>query len=187
MEHSVSTLKTNTIQAATGTTVSIASGNKISGDAGSIVVPGQVLQVQSALKTDHFSSSSTSFVDVTGLTVNITPSSTSSKVLVTAHLGAVSGGGAHAQLFGFARDSTVIGQSTSSATTLAGFGQYHGNNVQHFTPMSFQMLDSPNTTSQVTYKVQFKTTGSTTYLNRWASNDSQFGTSSSISVMEIAG
>ena len=186
MEYSVSTLKTNTIQAATGTTVSIASGNKISGDAGAIVVPGQVLQVQSALKTDHFSSSSTSFVDVTGLTVDITPSSTSSKVLVTAHLGAVSGGGAHAQLFGFARDSTVIGQSTSSATTLAGFGQYHGNNAAHFTPMSFQMLDSPNTTSQVTYKVQFKTTGSTTYLNRWASNDSQFGTSSSISVMEIA-
>ena len=52
--------------------------------------------------------------------------------------------------------------------------------------MSFQMLDSPNTTSQVTYKVQFKTTGSTTYLNRWGSNDTQFGTSSSITVMEIA-
>ena len=153
---------------------------------GSVHMPGHVIQVQSALKTDHFSSTSTSFVDVTGLTVNITPSSTSSKVLVTAHLGAVSGGGAHAQLFGFARDSTVIGQSTSSVLTPAGFAMYNGNDNQSFGPMSFQMLDSPNTTSQVTYKVQIKTTGSTIYLNRWGANDTQFGTSSSISVMEIA-
>jgi len=42
----------------------------------------KVLQVVSATKTDTFSTSSTSFVDVTGLTANITPSSTSSKIMV---------------------------------------------------------------------------------------------------------
>ena len=53
--------------------------------------------------------------------------------------------------------------------------------------MSFQVLDSPSTTSQVTYKLQGKTTGSTTYIGRWGSDNSQFGFSSSITVMEIAG
>ena len=153
---------------------------------GTVSGAGGLLQVQSAIKTDHFSSTSTSLTDVTGLTVNITPSSSSSKILVTAHLGAVSGGGAHAQLFGFARDSTVIGVSTV-ATSRSSFAQYHNNNTQIFAPMSFQMLDSPNTTSQITYKVQFKTSGSTSYVNRWASDGSTFGTSSTITVMEIAG
>tara|TARA_B100000989_G_scaffold45740_1_gene29311 strand:+ start:1347 stop:1856 length:510 start_codon:yes stop_codon:yes gene_type:complete len=148
---------------------------------------GAVLQVKNAILTTHFEFTNTSFVDITGLTVNITPNSSNSKMLVTAHLGAVSGGGAHAQMFGFVRDSTVIGQSTSSATTLASFGQYYGNNTQYFAPMSGQVLDEPNTTSQITYKLQGKTSGSTTYINRWASNNSQFGFSSSITVMEIGG
>ena len=179
MEYSVSTLKTNTIQAATGTSVNVGSSHKL-------YAPGHVIQVQSSILTTAVTFSNTSFADVSGLTVDITPSSSSSKVLVTAHLGGVSGAGAHAQLFGFARDSTVIGETTHSATNAAAFGQYHGNNTQHFTPMSFQMLDSPNTTSQVTYKVQSKTTGSSFYLNRWANDTGTFGFSSSITVMEIA-
>ena len=43
---------------------------------------GKILQVQSTVKTDSFSSNSSSFVDITGLSVSITPSSTSSKILV---------------------------------------------------------------------------------------------------------
>ncbi len=162
-------------------TITDTSGNK------SPHIKGNVIQVKTSILTTQFTFTTTSFADITGLTVDITPSSSSNKILVTAHLGAVSGGGAHAQLFGFARDSTVIGQSTASATTLGAFGQYHGNNNQHFTVASFQMLDSPSTTSSVTYKVQGKTTGDTTTINRWASNDSQFGLSSNITVMEIAG
>ena len=45
-------------------------------------VGGKVLQVVSVAKTDTFSTTSNSFVDVTGLTLNITPSATSSKILV---------------------------------------------------------------------------------------------------------
>ena len=164
---------------ATPTTVEVSSGHKL-------YAPGHVIQVQSSILTTAVTFSNTSFADVSGLTVNITPSSSSSKVLVTAHLGGVSGAAAHAQMFGFARDSTVIGQTTASVTNAAGFGMYNGNDNQSFGPMSFQMLDSPNTTSQVTYKVQSKTTGSSFYLNRWGADTGTFGFSSSITVMEIA-
>ena len=169
--------------------MSIIRTNQITNTAGdaSPIIPGAVLQVKNAILTTHYSFTDTSFADITGLAVTITPSSSSSKMLITAHLGAVSGGGSHAQMFGFIRDSTIIGQSTSSATTLASFGQYYGNNNQYFAPMSGQVLDEPNTTSQITYKLQGKTTGSTTYINRWASNNTQFGFSSNITVMEIGG
>ena len=43
---------------------------------------GGILQIQSTTKTDTFSSSSTSFTDITGLSVNITPTSSTSKILV---------------------------------------------------------------------------------------------------------
>ena len=45
MEYSVSTLKTNTIQAATGSTLSIATGTTLSGAAGAIAAPGNIIQV----------------------------------------------------------------------------------------------------------------------------------------------
>ena len=47
---------------------------------------GSVIQVASTSKTDPFSTSSTSFVDVTGLSVSITPTSTSSKILVLGYV-----------------------------------------------------------------------------------------------------
>ena len=43
---------------------------------------GSVVQTVSATKTDHFSTAETTFQDVTGLSVSITPSSTSNKILV---------------------------------------------------------------------------------------------------------
>ena len=46
------------------------------------LIGGKVLQVVSTAKTDTFSTSSTSFTDITGLSVAITPSATSSKILV---------------------------------------------------------------------------------------------------------
>jgi phosphotransferase system IIB component len=61
MEYSMSTLKTNTIQAATGSTVNVASGHKLSGAAGSIVAPGQVIQVVSGTHATETSFTSSSF------------------------------------------------------------------------------------------------------------------------------
>ena len=74
-----------------------------------VVFPaGHVLQVVSTTKTDFFSTTSTTYVDVTGLSATITPSSTSSKILVSV-TGASSGSADNS--FGYAvllRDSTQI-------------------------------------------------------------------------------
>ena len=76
----MSTLKTNTIQAATGSNVSIASGNVLQ-------APGHVLQVKSAAFTDVLAiSSADTRTDITNLSLSITPSSTSSKILVNTHI-----------------------------------------------------------------------------------------------------
>ena len=64
----MSTLKTNTIQAATGTTVNVASGHKMSGTAGSIIAPGMPLQVQSTNNNTHLSYSSS---DSTGVATGV--------------------------------------------------------------------------------------------------------------------
>ena len=64
----MSKLKTNTIEAATGTTVSLTTGHKMSGTAGSIIAPGMPLQVQSTNNNTHLSYSSS---DSTGVATGI--------------------------------------------------------------------------------------------------------------------
>ena len=74
---------------------------------GKVYVPGHVIQVQSTTKTDTFSSSSGSWVDVTGLTVSITPTYSTSKILLYVCIAAVnvSSTGSCARLL---RGSTTI-------------------------------------------------------------------------------
>ena len=47
-----------------------------------LTTTGKVLQVVTATKTDSFSSTSSSYTDLTGITANITPASTSNKVMI---------------------------------------------------------------------------------------------------------
>ena len=79
----MSTLTVQNIQGSSSSsnTISVASGHKISGAAGSIVAPGQVIQVQQGLYTSNTSFTNTSMA-ASDLTVNITPTSTSSKILL---------------------------------------------------------------------------------------------------------
>ena len=157
---------------------------------------GKVLQVVSTTKTDtaSFSSASTNtFVDLSGLSVSITPSSTSSKILViyTANVSQSTTATVHLRLV---RDSTAIYvgdqvgsriQSSSAFRTASTpyLLENHNLNGSH--------LDSPATTSSVTYKLQGTlgaTYSGTYYVNRSASDsNSDVGsrTASSITVMEI--
>ena len=83
---------------------------------------GQVLQT---VKTDSFTTSSTTYVDVTGVSQAITPSNASSKVLVQVNgvIGqATAGRGALVQLV---RGSTAIGLSTGGAAENSTTGQSH--------------------------------------------------------------
>jgi hypothetical protein len=162
------------------------------GSAYKAVGPGKILQVVSTAKTDTFSSSSTSMTDITGLSVSITPSSTSSKVLVTfnVNLGTSVNDFRAYQLV---RDSTAIAiGDTAGSRIRSTMGHYLGgdNVAGHIAAHSMTFLDSPNTTSATTYKVQGRTPSGTFFVNR-NSQDTD-GASipravSTITVMEVAG
>lgn len=153
---------------------------------------GSVLQVVSTAKTDTFSSTSTSFADVTGLTATITPSSTSSKILITA---SISHGRSSAILnhFKLLRGATDIAiGDTGGAGARSTIGSYLGSadSNSDLITSTIQFLDSPSTTSSTTYKIQTKVqdSGGTSYINR-SGTDGAYGSRaiSTITVMEIKG
>lgn len=149
---------------------------------------GSVLQVVQTVKTNTFSTASTSLTDITGMSVSITPTSASNKILVCFDLGHVDGS---ASIIGIAllRDSTKIGSGAAAGSRiLVSTGSIVNDNRGG--PQSFMFLDSPNTTSSTTYKLQMFTHNATAYVNRsTADTDSvqYFRTASTITVMEIAG
>jgi hypothetical protein len=156
---------------------------------------GKVLQVVSTNKTDTFASSSiaNTFVDVTGLSVSITPSSASNKILI---LATVNHGtdGIRATALKLLRDSTAINIGTASgdrtvASTVA-IGENYDSNRGEVSSINF--LDSPATTSSVTYKIQIgiiESTGNVARVNT-SGADGNFTyiarAASTITVMEIA-
>jgi hypothetical protein len=154
---------------------------------------GKILQVVSAIKTNTFTTTSNSFVDVTGLSVAITPSSTSSKILVLAQ---ISHGWGNDGTMGIYKvvggnTATYVGDASSTRPRSVFGGYSNSNNNGAMTSGSIIYLDSPNSTSAQTYKVQ-ATNGlgaSIAYLNRSAddSNDNRARGASSITVMEVAG
>lgn len=153
---------------------------------------GKVLQVLQTIKTDTFTTTSGTFVDVTGLSVNITPSSTSSKILLLGSLvGMPQVSGCFLNI-AFARNTTTLGLgdvSGSQARTMAATA-YPPDSGGMFTAGLF-FLDSPATTSSITYKIQVNTsahTSATVFINRSQQDDAitRARGSSTITVMEIA-
>ena len=146
---------------------------------------GKVLQVVSAIKTSVQTVSSADFTDISGLSVDITPAATSSKILVLAHITLSSGNHGHTRCV---RESTVIGAgvAASSRGAVSGYANSDGNsaNVQPFV-----FLDSPSTTSEITYKFQLESNNSAaSYINQTTNDtDAIYGSrsSSTITVMEI--
>ena len=140
--------------------------------------PSGVVQVKSTTVTaSTFSTSSATLVDITGMSVSITPTSASNKVFV---LFAASHGGTvnNIQYFQLLRDATQIGVGSEGTAINSPFNTSRPLNT------SMIFLDSPATTSAITYKLQVKTNANTFYLNRRGdSND--VGGISTITVMEV--
>jgi hypothetical protein len=151
---------------------------------------GSVLQVVNTIKTNTFTTSSASLVDVTGLSVSITPTSASSKILVLVNVrGTSSNGTANAGDAGIVlvRNSTNIAVSTGGSF-YNWMGQISGRNIGSTAVQasaSVAFLDSPATTSSITYKIQCSTAGGTLFINR--DEDGGNGSVSTITVMEIQG
>ena len=160
---------------------------------------GSVLQVVQTIKTDTFTTtvSDATFVDVTGMSVIITPTSASNKILVMVNVGKIS---VQAQgrtvNFMLDRNGTLIGLGDAAGSRLQVTFGYQTAAVDSTgrggSTASYTILDSPATTSPVTYKLQMSGhDGDLTVINRSAedlnSNDApQSRTSSTIIVMEIA-
>jgi hypothetical protein len=150
---------------------------------------GKVLQVISTTKTDAFTSTSTSFTDITGLSVSITPTASTSKIMVFYNVTGSGDVGVNTSSIRLVRGSTAIniGDAAGSRTPATN-GIFEGE-VTAIGNASTNFLDAPATTSATTYKVQVRcNNGGNSFINR-SENDSDQGqnnrTTSTITVMEI--
>ena len=155
---------------------------------------GGIIQVKQTVKTDTFTSSSTSYTDITGLSVSITPTRSDSKILVMMHVNL----GHTNYVSGFLRlmrDSTAISVADTAGDRIVSTVAMADDPVDdEINCYSATFLDSPSTTSATTYKVQLTTesSGNTgeVYVNRSgedANNVQNARTVSSITVMEVSG
>jgi len=244
----MSKIKVNSIEAATGSTVTLPSGQTLDLSSGTVTLPnssvnlttkvtgtnggtglasigtslqvlrvnsgataleygtvgttaGQVIQVVSTNKLDTFTSSATGTgTDITGMSVNITPSSASNKILVMCSQNMAVGGAGAADILRALKVVKVISGSTTNSSpvgdangsngrwTIINQRSVYDKNGILFTTM--QYLDSPSTTSEITYKLQFGTgdnvQAGSIYINRSEDNNYSMG-ASTITAMEVKG
>jgi hypothetical protein len=189
----------DTFTVPSGTTLDIASGATLdtTGATVSGLTTGKVLQVVQAVKTDTFTTTSGTLVDVTGLSVAITPSSTSSKILVFANVWASAN--YYAGHIGLFRDSTELGLADAASNRPRSLMDFVGDNTVMATHgqilcLSAHYLDSPSSTSALTYKIKAarrydNSSSPVTYINRSApdrdTNTYDHRKSSVITAMEI--
>lgn len=128
---------------------------------------GNIIQVKHVYKGNRFVTTSTSYTDITDLSISITPSSSSNLIMITCHMGAAGTrqsnldygnavrvlrdiGGA-----GFSDDNKLNGASDGARDRISYKGVGWAYNDSHMPGgVGFSGVDDPNTTSAVTYKVQ---------------------------------
>ena len=188
-------INVNSIDKESGSTLTLGgSGTTVQPHASATVSGfGKVLQVVNATKSDTSSTSGTSAV-TTGLEASITPSATSSKVLVLISFVYSLDADVNA-VFQLNRDSTAIhlGDANGSMKRSSAGARFQKVNTADVYNSSLNCLDAPSTTSSVTYKLMFfrgmsSSTGQAIYMNRSTgdvNNDSHQRSISSITLMEI--
>jgi hypothetical protein len=166
-----------------------ATGLSAAGNAG---IGSNVVQT---VKTDTFTTTNTTFTNVTGLAVTITPSSATAKVLVIAQIAYGLGGSATGPIFRMTRDgSAVYVGDAASNRARAVFGGRNGVNGLEFmlATGSIVFLDSPEQATATVYQIQAlesPLTGGTVCVNRSnddGDNDQRVRGASSITAIEVA-
>jgi hypothetical protein len=168
-----------TIASAAGTAgQALTSGG--SGNAPTWATPsgGKILQVLSATYSTVTSTSTTTYAD-SGLTVSITPSSATSKVLVFVSVNGVNKSGVDCCL------NARLNRDATSISNITGLAAYTGSTGTGTGSASFNYLDSPASTSSIEYKLQIASSnaGRSVSINDYAA---MLGSVSAITVMEIA-
>lgn len=170
------------------------SGNLSFVDAGG----GKVLQVVDTYYTGTTSQaiSGNTQTTINAFSASITPSSTSSKILVIARWnGESSFLYSHDALFGLTRDTTFVGDAPAAGDRMNSIqpyaAYYDSNAASTIDSVHFHYLDSPATTSSVTYKLNFIISDACTLYTNRSVEDSNTITrerlTSGITLMEIAG
>jgi len=157
-----------------------------------VSIPGHVIQVVSSDFTDVATGTGTTPVD-SGLAATITPKFSNSKIYINGYISVGTQG--FLVYCHIVRGSTnlLIGDAGGTRPRVAFTNNYaSGNEVYNCAPLSFSYLDSPNTTSATTYKIQIRHYSSNAwYVNR-THQDREYAnlheprTASTIALMEIA-
>ena len=153
---------------------------------------GGIIQVKSTHITASFQTQSETYTDITGHSVTITPTRADSKILIDYRVSWMhtSSNGASATLR-LLRNGTNIGVPVASDDRM-GILLLATDSNGNMSNSSINYLDSPATTSALTYKIQIhldSAGGSGSHIfgiNHWPPNDNYRGTSS-ITVYEISG
>jgi hypothetical protein len=151
---------------------------------------GSVIQVVQAFKQDTFSVGNSTWTNITGLNVSITPSSTSSRILLLSNIFAHGSGNSFLRM---TRNGTVIGVGTQvgSREGVTAGDLYNPNDNRNQT-FSMMYVDSPSSTSSVSYWAQTRAeqaSGYITYVNRQTTDTNSFNRpryASMLIAMEIA-
>jgi len=186
----MSTLETNLVQPSTGTTLTLgASGDTVDVPSGATLdvtgatvsglTTGKVLQVVQGVTTTNTQITSTSFAD-TSLTANITPSSTSSKILILGSQNVQM----ERQTYEITTTMQLLRDSTQISIKTVGVGTGAANSQGCRDTFAIVRLDEPSTTSQITYKTQGKVSATD---NSGTCRFQEGGTRSEIVLIEIEG
>ena len=155
---------------------------------------GGIIQIKTNYITAAFTTQSTSYVDITGHNVTITPTRSDSKILIDYRIQWMHYQATPVGTLRLFRGSTLLGNDSNNPMSDDRMGileLYEGGGT-HMSQSSFTFLDSPSTTSATTYKIQIRLdsnsfSGSNIFsINRWAPNDNYRG-SSSITAYEVSG
>jgi len=145
------------INLASNITGTLPTGN--GGTGATSFAPGKVLQVVQASDTTSRTTTSSSYATLSSvLTVNITPASTSNKILVVLSVG---GMGADAAVTN-SKCTVYRGSTDISPGSGLGFGDNNVNASHFYSGAGGCVLDSPNSTSQQTYQFYMKSSGGNT-------------------------
>ena len=151
----------------------------LSGDTGvpaSGMPTGSVIQTVSASYATPTNTSGTTLVD-TGLTASITPTSATSKILILVTMnGLLNGGTANTGI------KLAILRGATNINTFAEYTCYISSSSALIASAAGNYLDSPNTTSSTTYKIQFSRRDGSGTVSVQANSDS-----STIILQEIKG
>tara|TARA_Y100000004_G_scaffold21029_1_gene21435 strand:+ start:113 stop:589 length:477 start_codon:yes stop_codon:yes gene_type:complete len=138
---------------------------------------GGIIQVRQVTKTDGFATTSTSYVDITGMSLSITPRSSSNKILVRVCMTIGSG------QTGADNKIRVLRGSTNILTSdyLVRNDESTSGGKEH----TIEVLDSPSSSSEVTYKIQGLAEANEIFVNR--NGSSTVTGQSTITLMEVSG